>query len=118
MKTPSDSRQSRREFLLAAAAAGIALSVRPVCAHTMSATPAAGLQVRDTTIQPRDGTPIAAYFAAPQRAGKFAAVLVIPEIWGAHEHIKYVAGRLAKAGYFALVVEPYTRIGDLTKLTE
>jgi carboxymethylenebutenolidase len=58
------------------------------------------------------------YFAAPQRAGKFPAVLVIPEIWGAHEHIKDIARRLAKAGYFALVVEPYTRIGDLTKLTE
>ena len=84
----------------------------------MIVTPADGLEVGDTKVTARDGTQIAVYFAAPQRAGKFATVLVIPEIWGAHEHIKDVARRLAKAGYFALVVEPYTRIGDLTKLTE
>ena len=118
MNTPTDSTQSRREFLVAAAAAGIALSVRPVSAQTMIVTPSDGLEVGDTKITARDGTPIAVYFAAPQRAGKFPAVLVIPEIWGAHEHIKDVARRLAKAGYFALVVEPYTRIGDLTRLTE
>ena len=118
MNTLSNSQSSRREFLVAAAAAGIALSVRPVCAQTMIVTPADGLEVGDTKVTARDGTPIAVYFAAPQRAGKFATVLVIPEIWGAHEHIKDVARRLAKAGYFALVVEPYTRIGDLTKLTE
>src|SRR4051812_19559492 len=118
MNIPSDSTQSRREFLVAAAAAGIALSVRPVCAQTMIVTPSDGLEVGDTKITARDGTPLPVYFAAPQRAGKFPTVLVIPEIWGAHEHIKDVARRLAKAGYFALVVEPYTRIGDLTKLTE
>jgi carboxymethylenebutenolidase len=120
MNTPSNSTQSRREFLVAAAAAGIALSVRPVCAQTMIVTPSDGLEVGDTKITARDGTPVPVYFAAPQRAGKFPVVLVIPEIWGAHEHIKDVARRLAKsgAGYFALVVEPYTRIGDLTKLTE
>src|SRR5262245_8266020 len=118
MNTPSNSQTSRREFLVAAAAAGIALSVRPVCAQTMIVTPADGLEVGVTKIKARDGTSVAVYFAVPQRAGKFATVLVIPEIWGAHEHIKDVARRLAKAGYFALVVEPYTRIGDLTKLTE
>ncbi len=118
MNTPTDSTQSRREFLVAAAAAGIALSVRPVSAQTMIVTPSDGLEVGDSKITARDGIPIPVYFAAPQRAGKFPTVLVIPEIWGAHEHIKDVARRLAKAGYFALVVEPYTRIGDLTKLTE
>ena len=103
---------------MAAAAAGIALSVRPVCAQTMIVTSVDGLDVGDTKVKARDGTSIAVYHAAPQRGGKFPTVLVIPEIWGAHEHIKDVARRLAKAGYFALVVEPYTRIGDLTKLTE
>ena len=78
MNTPSDSHQSRREFLVAAAAAGIALSVRPVCAQTMIVTPSDGLDVGDTKITARDGTPIAVYFAAPKRAGKFATVLVIP----------------------------------------
>ena len=82
MNTLSNSQSSRREFLVAAAAAGIALSVRPVCAQTMIVTPADGLEVGDTKVTARDGTPIAVYFAAPQRAGKFATVLVIPEIWG------------------------------------
>ena len=118
MKTSSDSHQSRREFIVAAAAAGIALSVQPVCAQTMIVTSADGLEVGNTKVTARDGTPLDVYFAAPKREGKFATVLVIPEIWGAHEHIKDVARRLAKAGYFALVVEPYTRIGDLTKLSE
>lgn len=118
MHTPSDSLQSRREFLVATAAAGIALSVQPVCAQTMIVTPPDGLEVGDAKVTARDGTAVPLYFAAPAKAGKYATVLVIPEIWGAHEHIKDVARRLAKAGYFALVLEPYVRIGDLTKLTE
>ncbi len=118
MNTPSDSAASRREFIVAAAAAGIALSVQPVCAQTMIVTSTDGLEVGSTKLTARDGTAVPIYFAAPQKPGKYPTVLVVPEIWGAHEHIKDVARRLARAGYFALVVEPYTRIGDLTKLTE
>lgn len=114
-RTPS---KSRRDFLVASAAAGIALSVRPVVAATMVVTPPDGLDTGTASVTAQDGTALAVYFAAPQAAGKHATVLVIPEIWGAHEHIKDVARRLAKAGYFAIVLEPYTRIGDLTRLTE
>lgn len=118
MKTIPESQKSRREFLVAAAAAGIALSVRPVVAQTMIVTPAEDLDTGNTKITAKDGTALPVYYAAPKKDGKVATVLVIPEIWGAHEHIKDVARRLAKAGYFAVVVEPYVRIGDLTKLTE
>ncbi|MBN8246334.1 MAG: dienelactone hydrolase family protein [Verrucomicrobia bacterium] len=118
MNTRPASLKSRREFLVASAAAGIAVSMQPVCAQTMIVTPAEGLDCGGTRITAKDGTKLPVYFAAPQRTGKCATILVIPEIWGAHEHIKDVARRLAKAGYFALVVEPYTRIGDLTKLPE
>jgi carboxymethylenebutenolidase len=59
----------------------------------MIVTPADGLEVGNTKVKARDGTPLAVYFAAPSRAGKFATVLVIPEIWGAHEHIKDIARR-------------------------
>jgi carboxymethylenebutenolidase len=120
MKSPqkSTSASSRREFLVASAAAGIALSVRPVCAQTMIVTPADDLDTGTSKVTAKDGTALPVYHAAPKQAGKFATVLVIPEIWGAHEHIKDVARRLARAGYFALVLEPYVRIGDLTKLTE
>ena len=75
MNITSNSQSSRREFLVAAAAAGIALSVRPVCAQTMIVTSADGLDVGDTKVTARDGTPLAVYFAAPKRAGKFAALL-------------------------------------------
>ena len=44
----------------------------------MIVTPADGLEVGDTKVTGRDGTAIPVYFAAPQRAGKFATVLVIP----------------------------------------
>ena len=118
MRTPAKAHQSRREFLAASAVAGIALSVRPVNAQNLIVTPTDTLDCGTTRIPAADGTMIPVYHAAPKRAGKFATVLVIPEIWGAHEHIKDVARRLAKAGYFALVLEPYTRIGDLTQLAE
>lgn len=119
MRTTRKSSKTRREFLaVSAAAAGIALSVRPVMAQTMIVTPADELDAGNESITAKDGTKLAVYHAAPKKAGKYATVLVIPEIWGAHEHIKDVARRLAKAGYFAIVLEPYTRIGDLTKLTE
>lgn len=113
-----DDPRSRREFLVATAAAGIAVSVRPVCAQTMIVTPSDGLETGSVKVPAADGTGLPVYFAVPEKAGKYATVLVIPEIWGAHEHIKDVARRLARAGYFALVLEPYVRIGDLTQLTE
>ncbi len=118
MKTNPVSPNTRREFLVASAAAGIALSVRPVIAQTMIVTPADDLDTAAATVTAKDGTALSVYHAAPKKAGKAPTVLVIPEIWGAHEHIKDVARRLATAGYFAIVLEPYTRIGDLTKLTE
>jgi len=109
---------SRRDFLVSTAAAGIAVSARPVMAQTMIVTPTDGLETADMKIPAKDGTQLPIYYAAPKKAGKCATVLVIPEIWGAHEHIKDVARRLARAGYFAVVTEPYSRIGDLTKLTD
>ncbi len=118
MRTPVKPRQSRREFLVASAVAGLAMSVHPVTAQTLIVTPSDDLECGEAKIPGLDGTALPIYHAAPKRAGKFATILVIPEIWGAHEHIKDVARRLAMAGYFALVLEPYVRIGDLTKLTE
>lgn len=109
---------SRRGFLVSSAAAGIAITARPVMAQTMIVTPTDGLDVGDVQITAKDGKQIPVYYAVPKRAGKFATVLVVPEIWGAHEHIKDVARRMAKAGYFAVVTEPYSRIGDLTKVTD
>ncbi len=107
----------RRRFLVSTAVAGMALSAGPVMAQQLIVTPSDGLETGERKIPGPGGSKIPVYFATPQREGKYPTVLVIPEIWGAHEHIKDVARRLAKAGYFAVVAEPYFRIGDLTKLT-
>ncbi len=96
----------------------MALSAGPVMAQQLIVTPSDGLETGERKIPGPGGSQIPVYFATPQREGKYATVLVIPEIWGAHEHIKDVARRLAKAGYFVVVAEPYFRIGDLTKLTD
>ncbi len=110
--------RSRRDFLVTTAVAGMALSAGPIQAQQLIVTPADGLDTGDLKIPGKDQASLPLYFAAPKKAGKYATVLVIPEIWGAHEHIKDVARRLALEGYFAIVTEPYSRIGDLTKLTE
>jgi carboxymethylenebutenolidase len=58
------------------------------------------------------------YYAVPRGTDKKAVVIVVPEIWGNHEHIKDVVRRVAKAGYFAVANEPYFRIGELWKMTD
>ena len=110
--------QTRRDFLVASAVAGMALSAGPVMAQQLVVTSTDGLETGELKVPGLNGSLIPVYFAAPKKAGRYATILVIPEIWGAHEHIKDVARRLAKVGYFAVVTEPYSRIGDLTKLTE
>ena len=55
---------------------------------------------------------------APAKAGKYAAVLVIPEIFGMHEYQKDICRRLAKLGYVGVSIDPFFRTGDLSKLTE
>lgn len=107
---------SRRGFMASGLATGFALAAGPVVAQTMIVTPTDGLEVQDVKIPVADGS-MPAYVAMPKKAGRFPVVIVIPEIWGMHEHIKDVTRRLAKAGYFAITPEPYFRQGDLTKMT-
>ena len=47
----------------------------------------------------------AGFLARPEEAGRYPAVIVIQEIWGLVDHIKDVAGRLAREGYVALAVD-------------
>jgi carboxymethylenebutenolidase len=42
--------------------------------------------------------------------------LVVPEIFGVHEHIQDVVRRLAKLGYLAIAVEPFARYGGTVQL--
>ena len=108
---------SRRGFIASSVATGFALAAGPVCAQTVIQTSTEGLDVQDVKI-PVKGGDMPAYVAAPAKAGKFPTVIVIPEIWGMHEHIKDVTRRLGKAGYYAITPEPYFRQGDLTKIPD
>jgi carboxymethylenebutenolidase len=105
-----DVRVDRRGFVQACIAAGFAVTAEPILAQAIK-TPMDGLDGGDTKIGE-----IPAYYAVPKGKGKRPVILVVPEIWGNHEHIKDVVRRVAKAGYFAVANEPYFRIGDLTKL--
>ena len=100
----------RRGFVAACIAAGFAVTAEPVLAQAIK-TPMDGLDGGDVKIGD-----IPAYYAVPKGQGRRPVVIVVPEIWGMHEHIKDVTRRVAKAGYFAVTNEPYFRIGDLTKL--
>jgi carboxymethylenebutenolidase len=105
-----DVQVDRRGFVAACIAAGFAVTAEPLLAQAIK-TPMDGLDGGDVKIGE-----IPAYYAVPKGKGKRPVVIVVPEIWGMHEHIKDVTRRLAKAGYFAVTNEPYFRIGDLTKL--
>jgi carboxymethylenebutenolidase len=108
---------SRRSFIVSSLASGFALAAGPVCAQTMIVTPTDGLDVGAAQI-PVSGGNLPVYFASPKKAGKHATVIVIPEVFGMHEHIRDVTRRMAKAGYYAITLEPYFRIGDLTRIAD
>jgi carboxymethylenebutenolidase len=112
-KVPFD----RRGFLVSSAASGFALSAGPLMAQTMIKTSMDGIEGGDIRI-PAAGGNMPGYYAAPAKPGKYPVILVVGEIWGAHEHIKDVVRRLAKAGYFAVANEPYWKIGNLAAMTD
>lgn len=106
----------RRGFIAGAIAAGFAVTAAPVMAQAIK-TPMDGLEGGDIEINSSFGS-FPAYYAVPKAGGKRPIVIVVPEIWGLHEYVKDTCRRLAKAGYFAIANEPYSRIGELWKMTE
>jgi carboxymethylenebutenolidase len=112
-----DVRFTRRGFIASSLATGFALGAGPVMAQTAIKTSEDGFEVGAARI-PVQGGDLPAYFAAPKKAGRRAAVIVIPEIFGMHEYQQDICRRLAKAGYYAITLDPYFRKGDLTKISE
>ena len=108
---------SRRGFLVSSAATGFAISAGPLMAQQVIKTPADGLDVGEVKI-PVPGGEMPAYWAAPKKAGKFATIIVIPEVWGLHEYQRDIVRRLAKAGYFAVSADPYFRSGSLANVPD
>ena len=112
-----DVKFTRRGFIASSLATGFALSAGPAVAQTAIKTPEDGLEVGAAQISVQGGN-MPAYFAAPKKAGKRATVIVVPEIWGMHEYQKDICRRLAKAGYYAVTLDPYFRKGELYKMTD
>ena len=108
---------TRRSFIASSIATGFALSAGPAVAQTAIITAADGLETGSAQI-PVAGGNIPTYFAAPKKAGKCATILVIPEIFGMHEYQRDICRRLAKAGYYAITMDPFFRSGDLSKIAD
>ena len=101
----------RRSFLVTSLGAGFALAVQPVMAQTVIKTDEVGLLAGEIRVPVKDGEMVA-YRAQPKTGSKAPVVLVISEIFGAHEYIKDTCRRLAKQGYCAIGPELFARQGD------
>ena len=107
---------SRRQFLAGMSAAGVGLAGYAIAAHPVAGeiinTPTNNLVAKDGKVL-SDGFQVPIYEARPEAAGKYPIVLVIPEIFGMHEHIKDVTRRFAKEGFLSFTFEPYAREGGV-----
>src|SRR5882757_7287879 len=110
------SQWTRRGFVMTSLASGFALSVQPVSAEAIH-TDATGLEAGEVKVPVKDGS-IPAYRAMPDKGGPFSVVLVVQEVFGVHEHIKDICRRLAKAGYYAIAPELYSRQGNPAAISD
>jgi carboxymethylenebutenolidase len=112
---------SRRQFLTTvgvtgASLAGFAIAADPVAGQVVS-TSTDGLAVLESTVASGDFL-IPIYEARPAAGGSYPVVLIVPEVWGMHEHIKDVARRFAKEGFLGITFEPYAREGGVLQLPD
>jgi carboxymethylenebutenolidase len=107
----------RRDFIWTALGASAALAVASSATGQTVNTDANGLDVADVMIPAKD-VQLRGYRAMPASGGSFPVVLVAAEIFGLNPYVKDVCRRLAKAGYYAVVPDLYTRKADLTKVTD
>ena len=112
---------SRRQFLArmsvaGAGLAGFALAASPVAGEVIT-TPTDGLAVTDAKV-PSGDFQVPVYQSRPATAGKYPVVLVIPEVFGVHEHIKDITRRFAKEGFLSITFEPYAREGGVLNLPD
>lgn len=112
---------SRRQFLARMSAAGINLAGFALASGSIAGevitTPNAGITVADGKVTSHDfQVPI--YEARPSAPGKYPVLLVVPEIFGMHEHIKDVARRFAREGFVSITFEPYAREGGVLHIPD
>lgn len=80
-------------------------------------TSLSGLASSDFTVNSGD-FPVPVYEVRPAEEGRYPVVLVIPEIFGMHEHIRDVTRRFAREGFLAFTFEPYAREGGVLHLDD
>jgi carboxymethylenebutenolidase len=95
---------------------GFALSAHPVAGEIVS-TSTKDLKTLDGQVL-SNGFLLPIYEARPAAAGKYPVILVIPEIFGMHEHIRDVTRRFAAAGFLSITFEPYAREGGVLNLPD
>jgi len=112
---------SRRQFLARMSATGINLAGFALASNSVAgeviATSDHGLITSDGKVM-SEAFQVPLYEARPSDAGKYPVVLVIPEIFGMHEHIKDVTRRFAKEGFLSITFEPYAREGGVLHLPD
>lgn len=107
---------ARRGFFMTSLISGLTLATTRVEAQAIH-TDATGLEAGEFML-PVAGGNLPGYYARPAGPGPFPIVLVNEEIFGVHEYLKDTCRRFAKAGYMAVVVEVYARLGDISKVTD
>ncbi len=105
----------RRDFIWTTLGASAALAVSGPASAQQITTDIDGLDAADVSIPTPTGA-LRGYRAMPAKGGPFPVVLVAAEIFGLNHYMKDVCRRLAKAGYYAIVPDLYTRKADLTQL--
>ncbi len=112
---------TRRQFLARMSAAGVGLTGFAIASSAVAGevitTSGSGFPVTDGTVYNGD-FPVPIYMARPKSAGKHPILIVIPEIFGMHEHIRDVTRRFAKEGFLAITFEPYAREGGVLNLPD
>jgi carboxymethylenebutenolidase len=68
--------------------------------------------ITETVMLPTEGKAIRGFIARPAAPGRYAAVLVVSEVFGLHAYIVDICRRLAKIGYVAIAPGFFDRAGD------
>ena len=108
---------TRRGFIASSLASGFALAAGPLAAQTAIITSADGLDVGAAQVPVSPGI-LPVYFASLKKAGSYPTVIVIPEVFGMHEYQRDICRRLARTGYYAITLDPFFRMGDLSKIAD
>jgi len=106
----------RRDFMWSALGASAALALSGQVSAQQITTDTVGIVADDVTIPAKDAQ-LRGYRAMPATGGPFPVVLVAAEVFGLNPYMKDVCRRLAKAGYYAIVPDLYSRKADLTKIS-